>query len=268
MDASEESARDRAARLAEIRVVLVEPSHPGNIGGAARAMKTMGLVELALVRPKRFPDPQAEWRAASASDVLNAARVFDRLDDAIADCAVVAGTSARSRRIPWPAATAEDFAARLARDGLGGKPAAILFGRETSGLANRELQRCNCHVAIPASEAYSSLNLAMAVQVVGYELRKAFAASGPPPARDRPLASAAQLAGFYEQLERLLIDIDFQSAGTPHQAMTRLRRLFARHAPDETEVAVLRGVVSHMERALARARGGATPAPKDSRRNG
>ena len=250
-----------ASRLADIRIVLVEPSHPGNIGGVARAMKTMGLGDLALVRPKRFPDPQAVWRAASAVDVLDAARVFDCLDDAIADCGLVAGTSTRSRRIPWPTANAADFAARVADEGLGGKSAAILFGREASGLTNDELQRCNWHVVIPANPAYSSLNLAMAAQVVCYELHKALLAhrvAKPSPAKapadnwDRPLASAAQMAGFHGQLERLLVAIEFQTADTPHQAMARLRRLFGRLGMDETEVAILRGILTHVERALAK----------------
>ena len=255
MDEQPDSANSEsraAAQLRDIRIVLVEPSHPGNIGGAARAMKTMGLGDLALVRPKRFPDPQAEWRAASAIDVLEAARVVDRLDDGIADCGLVAGTSARSRRIPWPTLTAADFAVHVASNGLGGKPAAILFGREVSGLSNDELRRCNWHVVIPANPAYSSLNLAMAVQVVCYELRKALAAERPPaPSWDRPLASAAQMAGFYEHLERVLVDIEFQTANTPQQAMTRLRRLFGRIGVDETELAILRGVLTHVERALA-----------------
>lgn len=243
-----------APQLAAIRIVLVEPSHPGNIGGAARAMKTMGLRDLALVRPRRFPDPQAQWRAAAAADVLDAAQVFDCLDDAIADCGLIAGTSARSRRIPWPTATADAFATHVARTGLGGKPMAMLFGREASGLTNDELQRCNWHVVIAANPAYSSLNLAMAVQVICYELRKALRAESSPAQRwDRPPASAAQMAGFYGQLEKVLGAIEFQTANTPHQAMTRLRRLFGRLGVDETEVAILRGVLTHMERALAKA---------------
>ena len=255
---------DQAAlRLGDIRIVLVEPSHPGNIGGVARAMKTMGLGDLALVRPKRFPDPQAVWRAAGAVDVLDAAQVFDCLDDGIADCGLVAGTSTRSRRIPWPTADAADFAARVAAEGLGGKSAAILFGREASGLTNDELQRCNWHVVIPANPTYPSLNLAMAVQVVCYELRKALlghcvakpsATQAAAQNWDRPLASVAQMAGFYGQLEHLLVDIEFQTADTPHQAMSRLRRLFVRLGVDETEVAILRGILTHVERALAKKR--------------
>ena len=154
----------------DIRIVLVEPSHPGNIGGAARAMKTMGLEDLAIVNPLRFPDPQAVWRAAGAVDVVDNARVYGGVEDAIADCGWVVGTSARSRRVPWPVATVGEFAERLVREDLGGKPVAILFGREDRGLTNDELECCNLHVMIPANPEYLSLNLAMAVQVVCYEV--------------------------------------------------------------------------------------------------
>ena len=244
--------------LANIRIVLVEPSHPGNIGAAARAMKTMGLGDLALVRPKRFPDPQAQWRAAAAVDVLESARIFDALDTAIADCGLIAGTSARARRIPWPTQTAAEFAAGVAERGLGGRPAAVLFGREASGLANEELQRCNWHVVIPAHPAYSSLNLAMAVQVVCYELHRAFAETGaarPGEEWDRRLASAEQLAGFYAHLEKVLLAIDFQQADGSRAALVRLRRLFSRVSLDETETAMLRGILTHVERALDPASG-------------
>ena len=244
--------------LANIRIVLVEPSHPGNIGAVARAMKTMGLADLALVRPQRFPDAQATWRAAGAVDVLDAATVLDDLDDAIADCALVAGTSARGRKIPWPVATPRDFAAKVGDEGLGGRPAAVLFGREASGLTNDELHRCSWHVVIPTHPAYSSLNLAMAVQVVCYELHQALAASPAqaPETRpganwDRPLASADQLAGLYEHLERVLVAVDFQREDGPYAAMTRLKRLFGRARLDETETAILRGILTHVERALA-----------------
>ena len=235
----------------DFTVVLVEPSHPGNIGGAARAMKTMGFGDLALVRPRRFPDPQAAWRAAGGTDVLDAARIFDSVDDAIADCGLVAGTSARRRRIPWPIDTASQFAARVAREGLGGRRAAVLFGREDSGLRNDELQRCNLHIVIPAHPAYSSLNLAMAVQVVCYELRQAMI-EAPAEVWDRRLASAAEMAGFYAHLSKVLVDVDFQDPHAPQPALTRLRRLFGRLRPDETEVAMLRGILSHVERALGK----------------
>ena len=260
-------------RAKDIRIVLVEPSHPGNIGGAARAMKTMGLADLAIVKPLRFPDPQAVWRAAGAVDVVAEARVFDRVEEAIADCGWVVGTSARSRRVPWPLATADQFADRLAREDLGGKPVAILFGREDRGLSNDELERCNLHVMIPANPDYPSLNLAMAVQVVSYDIRRALTRTGPgdpstfAPARppdpgaaelpadwDRSPATASDLAGLYGHLARVLSTIEFQDAKNPRLTMTRLRRMFSRIRPDQTEVAILRGVLTRIERTIARTR--------------
>ena len=251
----------------DIRIVLVEPSHPGNIGGAARAMKTMGLRDLALVNPKRFPDPQAVWRAAGAADVVHRARVFSNLDDAIGDCGWVVGASARNRRVPWPAATVEEFGERLAAEGLGGKPAAILFGREDRGLRNDELERCNLQLTIPADPEYSSLNLAMAVQVVCYEIRRSLTrdtTSADQSARlhesltelpadwDRARASAAEAAALYRHLERVLLQIEFEDPNNPRMTLTRLRRLLVRIRADETEVAILRGILTRIERSLAR----------------
>ena len=249
----------------DIRIVLVEPSHPGNIGGAARAMKTMGLADLAIVNPGRFPDPQAIWRAAGAVDVVDGAAVFDRIDGAIADCGWVIGTSARSRRVPWPVATVEQFSEQLARENLGGKPVAVLFGREDRGLSNEELECCNLHVVIPANPAYPSLNLAMAVQVVCYEILRALTrvagtddGTEHPPVEDLPAdwdrspATAADLAGLYRHLGEVLSAIEFQDPKNPRLTMTRLRRMFARIRPDQTEVAILRGVLTRFERTLAR----------------
>lgn len=240
-----------------IRFVLVEPDHPGNIGGAARALKNMGFTDLALVRPKRFPDPQATWRAAAAVDVLEAARVFDNLDEAIADRVLVAGTSARRRSVPWPTRTAAEFAEQVAAEPPG-QPVAVLFGREVSGLTNDELRLCHLRVAIPADAGYTSLNLAMAVQILAYELRKAMDAAAPPAEEeadwDRPLANAAQMAALYAHIERVLVGIDFLDLKAPRQAMTRLKRLFARVRPDATEVAMFRGVLTHVERAVGQRR--------------
>lgn len=234
-------------RLQRIRVVLVEPSHPGNIGGAARALKTMGLSRLAVVNPKRFPDPQAQWRAAGAQDVLEAVEVFDSVGDAIADCDWVVGTSTRSRRIPWPVKSAREAAAdALARPS--GSRMAILFGRETNGLSNDELQRCHCHLQIPANPEYPSLNLAMAVQVVCYELFAASEAGAQPAAAwDHAPATAADLEGLFGHLETVLVHGGFLDPANPGQAMTRLRRLFLRAAMDENEVRMLRGILKELD---------------------
>lgn len=238
-----------SSTLDSVRIVLVETSHPGNIGGAARAMKTMGLSQLWLVRPQRYPDPQAEWRAAGALDVLDAAVVVDTLDQALADCGRVVGTSTRQRRIPWPGVTARELPERIATE-AGGRPTAVLFGREASGLSNDELQRCHLHLQIPANPAYPSLNVAMAVQVVCYELYHARQKPSAAEVWDRAPATVAAVDAFYAHLERLLEQVDFIDSANPGQVMTRFRRLFGRVRLDETEVAMLRGMLSEIERAL------------------
>ena len=245
--------RTMTTSLEHLRIVLVETAHPGNIGGAARAMKTMGLAQLWLVRPGRYPDPQAEWRAAGALDVLDRARVVDSLDAAIADCALVIGTSTRSRRIPWPLLTAHQLGARI-RTESPQRPIALLFGRETSGLTNDELQRCNLHVQIPANPAYSSLNVAMAVQVVCYELYQAQLESVDVPgaAWDREPATAAAVEALLTHLETVLTRVEFIDAANPGQVMTRLRRMFMRIRPDDTEISMLRGALTEIQRELGR----------------
>jgi len=250
-----------ATSLDQIRVVLVETSHPGNIGGAARAMKTMGLSQLWLVRPARYPDPQADWRAAGALDVLERAVVVDSIDAAIGDCTYVIGTSTRSRRIPWPLSTAREFAQEMF-DRPNAGPVAILFGRETSGLTNDELQRCNVHLQIPANPDYPSLNVAMAVQVVCYELYQArsvatdLAATG----WDREPATVKAIEALLAHWETVLTRVEFVEPSNPGQVMTRLRRMLLRIRPDETEVAMLRGALTEIERALDR--GGSDTGPK------
>lgn len=238
--------------LENIRIVLVAPSHPGNIGGAARAMKTMGLAQLTLVRPKRFPDPQAEWRAAGAGDILQRCRVEDSLDQALADCHWVAGASARHRRIPWPSGDVRSVAKELAQQAARG-PAAVLFGREASGLTNEELRRCHKHLHIPASPAYPSLNLAMAVQLVAYELYLQAAEPPPPPQWDRPPARMQEVEALLKRFEAELTDAEFLDAGNPGQTMTRLRRLLTRVQPDATEVALLHGVLTSLRQRRKRA---------------
>ncbi|MEM9620446.1 MAG: RNA methyltransferase [Pseudomonadota bacterium] len=247
-----------------IRIVLVEPSHPGNIGGAARAMKTMGLQELVLVNPKRFPDPQADWRAAGALDVLDAARVVDSVDEAIADCHWVVGTSTRTRRIPWPVTdargTAEQIHAQPAESRV-----AILFGREDNGLTNEELQRCNHHLQIPAAPAYSSLNLAMAVQVVCYEIFQQRQTTADATNWDRRMATAAELEGMVTHMEAALVDTGFLQADNPGQTMRRLRRLFTRVQMDETEVQIFRGICKHL---LQSAQGVSGPVARSEAQDG
>ncbi len=240
-----------------IRIVLVNTTHPGNIGGAARAMKNMGLSRLVLVAPRSFPHEEAQWRAAGAGDVLEQAVVVETLGEAIADCQLVVGTSARGRRIPWPVLDprrcAEDVGASVARD----EQVALVFGREDRGLTNEELQVCNLHLHIPSHEDYSSLNLAMAVQVVSYELRM-LALDGQLPAAatdewDAPFSTAENMERFYAHLEETLVQIDFLDPAAPRQLMARLRRLYGRVRLDEMELNILRGILTETQRAAAAA---------------
>lgn len=239
-----------------IRIVLVNTSHPGNIGGVARAMKNMGLTRLYLVEPRQYPDEQADWRAASATDVLRDAVVMPTLGEAIADCQFVVGTSARERRIPWPLLDARQCAARVAEVSAN-EQVAILFGREDSGLTNDELQLCNLHLNIPTSAQYSSLNLAMAVQIVCYELRMTIDARAPQAAADAdwdaPFATAENMQRFYAHLEDTLVALEFLDPKAPRQLMARLRRLYGRVRLDEMELNILRGILTETDKWIARA---------------
>ncbi|MEM1191049.1 MAG: RNA methyltransferase [Pseudomonadota bacterium] len=239
-------------RPERVRIVLVEPSHPGNIGAVARAMKNMGLTRLVLVAPEQFPDPQATWRAVSAADVLESARVVDSLDEAIADCGFVVGASAKEKRIPWPVLDARRCAADIGDASQRGE-VAILFGREDNGLANAELRRCNVHLAIPTSDEYSSLNLAMAVQIVCYELHM-LTSRAPGEAMDAhwdtPPATQADMERFYEHLEETLSQIGFLNPAAPRQLMPRLRRLYSRLRLDEMELNILRGMLTETQKRI------------------
>lgn len=236
--------------LKNIRIVLVNTSHPGNIGAAARAMKTMGLTTLYLVSPQLFPHPKATEMATGASDILDKAVIVNDLAEAIADCGLVVGTSARSRTIPWPMLSPRQFAEKAIPEATTRK-VAIIFGREQSGLTNDELHHCHFHLQIPCDPGYTSLNVAAAVQVIAYELRIASLAEDVKEEWDYPFATAQEMRGFYEHLERVLIAIDFLNPKVPRQLMTRLQRLFNRARPDVMEVNILRGILGAIDKACA-----------------
>ncbi|MEM8982859.1 MAG: RNA methyltransferase [Pseudomonadota bacterium] len=223
------------------RIVLVETSHPGNIGAVARAIKNMGLTDLTLVRPALFPHADATARASGADDVLARARVVDSLDAALADCTLAYAASARQRTIRWPELAPREAAADVAQHA--GR-AAIVFGPETSGLTNEHIARCQRLVFIPSAPDFPSLNLAMAVQVVAYELRLASLDTAPPADPEAPLATQEELENFYGHLERVLLESEFLDPDNPRHLMQRLRRLFARALPDQNDVNILRGVLS------------------------
>lgn len=234
--------------LDRIRFVLVGTSHAGNIGGCARAMKTMGLRRLVLVAPLQFPDPEATARAVGAEDILNDAVVCADLDEALADCQLVIGTSARDRRIPWPQLAPDEAAERLINGG-DDRQVAVLFGRERTGLTNEELDRCQLLVNIPTNPDFSSLNLAAAVQVMAYEVRRAFlrgrdAPKGRVDRLGEPLATAADIQRFYEHLETVLTETGFLDPANPRLLMRRLVRLFNRVEMTVNEVNILRGILT------------------------
>lgn len=237
-----------------IRIVLVGTQHPGNIGSAARAMKTMGLHRLVLVAPERFPHAEAAALAAGAGDLLDAARVHPTLSDAVADCGLVVGCTARTRRIALDEHAPPTAARRLLDEARLGVETALVFGRERTGLDNAELQLCHAAVTIPANPGYSSLNLAAAVQVLAYELRMAeLAAAGGGAATDAVApddlpASHAEMEGFFAQLADTLDAIDFHKGRAPEAAMHKLRRVFLRASPDAREVRLLRGVLADAQR--------------------
>jgi tRNA (cytidine32/uridine32-2'-O)-methyltransferase len=235
-------------KLDNIRIVLVGTTHAGNIGAAARAMKTMALSRLHLVAPVRFPDPQAEANATHGADVLAAAQVHENIDSALAGAGLVAGLTARSRRLGATAMDLRSFAARVSAESER-HPVALLFGREHSGLSNDEIDRCQYVVHIPANPAYGVLNLASAVQVVAYEFYMV-AANPPVSGQTGDGARFEHLEGFYAHLERVLDEVGFLQRQNPELLMRRLRRLFGRARPDRAEVDILRGALAAVERRL------------------
>ena len=245
--------------LQNIRVVLVNTSHAGNIGGAARAMKNMGLSSLVLVDPEDFPSPNAVARASGATDILDSARVVATLEEALAGCSLVLGTSARDRRIPWPLLDPRECASVSVEQSAGGGEVALVFGREYAGLTNEELQRCQYHVHIPSDPQFSSLNLAAAVQVLTYEVRMAWLAAAGRPTKVEKLETTAmldaqpvtvdELENYFGHLERTLVDIGFLDPTKPRHLMPRLRRLYGRSGVSKLEMNILRGILTETQKA-------------------
>ena len=252
--------------LDQIRIVMVNTTHAGNIGAAARAMKNMGVEQLVLVDPIAAIDDEAVSRASRADDVLAAAVSVPTLEDAIADCHWVVGTSARGRHIPWPLMSPRQCAAQACRlisaaaatnqYEQGPVNVALVFGRESRGLTNEELHLCHAHVHIPTVDTFSSLNVAQAIQVLCYEMRLVAIedeTGSDDELRwgvewDHPPATHEQVNGMIHHMEQTLVDIGFLDPNTPKQLMTRLRRLYQRAAPDKMEINMLRGMLSTIQR--------------------
>lgn len=244
---------------AQIRIVMINTSDSGNIGAAARAIKTMGFSRLYLVEPKDYPSGKATARASGAADVLHQAVVTQTLDEALEGCQLVVGTSARIRSIPWPVMTPREFGHMLVNE-RDDTQVAIVFGREDSGLSNEELRRCNYHVSIPSNPEYGVLNVAAAVQLICYELRTQLIELGDKPQNqdaptmvlsktewDAPLATAADMERFFQHLEQTLLDIRFYDPNNPRQILTRIRRLFSRTRMDRLEMNLMRGILARVQ---------------------
>ncbi|MBU2862841.1 RNA methyltransferase [Reinekea forsetii] len=234
---------------------MVNTSHAGNIGSAARAMKTMGFKHLVLVEPKEFPSQEASTLAAGAGDVLENAQIVNTLQEAVADCALVVGASARSRSLPWPLVNPREMA-HQALALPNSEKIAVVVGRERSGLTNEELAICQCHVHIPSNPEYSSLNVASAVQVLCYELVMSSVSSEE---RDKPAfgvewdqkpANSGQLESLFDHWQKTLVDIDFLDPNNPRTLMSKIRRLVLRAQPDEVEANILRGMLSQVDKTI------------------
>ncbi|WP_252729075.1 tRNA (cytosine(32)/uridine(32)-2'-O)-methyltransferase TrmJ [Aliiglaciecola lipolytica] len=235
--------------LAKVRVVLVNTSHTGNIGSTARAMKTMGLSQLVLVDPIDKPDGKASALAAGAGDVLANAKIVSTLEEAVKDCGLVVGTSARSRTLSWPMLEPRGCGEKLISE-VEKYPVALVFGRENNGLSNEELQQCHFHVCIPANPEYSSLNLAAAVQTLCYEIRMAYLNKSRIEDEPNEYPLADDLERFYSHLEQTLSKTNFIIPQHPGMVMTKLRRLFNRARPETQELNILRGILASVDKSI------------------
>jgi tRNA (cytidine32/uridine32-2'-O)-methyltransferase len=244
--------------LDQIRIVLVNTTHSGNVGAAARAMKNMGVTQLVLVDPIAVIDGDAIVRASGASEILDGCTIVSTLDEAVAGCGFVIGTSARGRHIPWPLCSPRESAAKAKQAIQHNNSVALVFGRESRGLTNEELHKCNAHVHIPTNPDFSSLNIAAAVQVLCYEMRMAALEEETAESSsknnqwgvewDYELAPHGELERFFDHLKQSLVDIGFLDPNTPKQLMTRLRRMFQRTALDKMEVSMMRGILAAVQR--------------------
>ncbi|EOC7934057.1 tRNA (cytosine(32)/uridine(32)-2'-O)-methyltransferase TrmJ [Vibrio cholerae] len=238
--------------LDRVKVVLVGTSHSGNIGSAARAMKVMGLSQMVLVDPQCQVDAQAIALAAGASEIALNAQIVPTLEAAVADCGLVVGTSARSRTLDWPMLEPRQCGEKLIAEAEQ-HHVAMVFGRERTGLTNDELQLCHYHVCVPANPEYSSLNLAMAVQLLSYEVRMAFLAMDQNQSqelRDHEYPRHQELELFYEHLEKVITQTEFISAQQPGQVMNKLRRMFTRARPEAQEINILRGILTSVQKSI------------------
>ena len=241
------NVRQSLAMLENIKIVLVNTSHTGNIGSAARAMKTMGLSQLILVDPVSPPDGKSSALAAGAGDVLANAKIVSSVAEAVAGCGLVVGTSARSRTLSWPMLEPRGCGEKLVAE-VPNYPVALVFGRENNGLSNDELQQCHFHVCIPANPEYSSLNLAAAVQTLCYEIRMAHLDQTRHEQVQQEYPLAEDLEGFYSHLEQTLYKTNFIIPQHPGMVMSKLRRLFNRARPETQELNILRGILASIEK--------------------
>ena len=237
--------------LNSVKVVLVGTTHPGNIGATARAMKNMGILDLALVEPKEFPSDVATFRSKAAKDILEKASVHTSLEEAISECELVVGTSARGRTVPWPVLNPREAAEEMHKSSLNGK-VAIVFGREDRGLTNEELGLCNFHVHIPSDPEYSSLNLSQAVQILAYEIRLSYL-------QDRhlnkeywdvELANNEQTERLINHMDELMQEVDFYDIENPRKLLVRVRRFFKRSKIDVMEANIFRGLFATIQKKL------------------
>ena len=237
--------------LNTVKVVLVGTTHPGNIGAAARAIKNMGIFNLALVKPKEFPSDIAIYRSKAAKDILENAEIYESLEDAIAGCKLIVGTSARARSVPWPVFNPRDAAEEMRKISKQGN-VAIVFGREDRGLTNDELGLCNFHVHIPSDPKYSSLNLSQAVQILAYEIRLAYSKDEVinEVKWDVDLANNEQTERLIDHMEELMQDVEFYDVENPRKLLLRVRRFFKRSKIDVMEANIFRGLFSAIQKRL------------------